>query len=197
MIPVNADIVAQMRREEADLNRKLKAVRDFLAAYGEGPQESPVAVRPRAASIPPVREKVEITSFTEQTRTSVVLAMQCMAVDGRLKKTRELVQFIQAMGHKVSGNNPVNALGALLARSIDVEGHGKSGWSLVDRDKALAIIRQYAPKGESEFDELLTDHRQEEKEPESDNASGSDAGQGGVAAPTYPWKQPSDQSAYS
>lgn len=180
---MNADIVKQMREEEADLVRKLQAVRDFLHAYGEAPSDVGVTgTSGRAKSASGSREKVEITSFTEQTRTSVVLAMMCMAADGKLKKTRELVEFIEAMGHEVSGKNPVNALGALLARSADIEGHGKSGWSLVDREKAVELIRQYGP---------------EENEPESENASGSYAGREGVAAPTNPFDQPPVQSAYS
>ncbi|MGB3166319.1 MAG: hypothetical protein WBA68_06015, partial [Alteraurantiacibacter sp.] len=180
---VNADIVKQMRQEEADLVRKLEAVRVFLSAYGEAPSDSGATPQAnRAKSDGSSREKVEITSFTEQTRTSVVLAMQALAMNPKLMKTRELVDFIEAMGHEISGKNKVNALGALLARSADIVGHGKSGWSLEDRDNAIEIVKKYSPK---------------EKEPSSDDAGGSDAGRGSGATPTHPWNQPSDQSAYS
>ncbi len=181
---MNADIVKQMRQEEADLVRKLHAVRDFLAAYGEAPIEK--GTPQHAATQKPdrsTREKVEITSFTEQTRTSVVLAMQAMAMSPGLTRLCELVEFIEAMGHEISGKNPVNALGALLARSADIVGHGKSGWSLADRENALAIVQKYAPK---------------EKEPTSTNAVGSDAGTEGAATPTRPvWSPPSVQSVHS
>jgi len=167
---MNADIVQQMRREEADLARKLQAVRAFLAAYGEAPEE-PKLSAPRAGEEISSREKVEITSFTEQTRRSVVLAMQAMTVSPGLVKTRDLVKHIEAMGHAVSGKNPVNALGALLARSADVVGHGKSGWSLVDREKAIAIIQKYGPT---------------ENEAPAPSPSASDAGTRDVAASYVP-----------
>ncbi|WP_066114610.1 MULTISPECIES: hypothetical protein [Sphingomonadales] len=163
------DIVAKMRAEEADLTRKLKAVRDFLAAYGETPSaeaNSPVrGSRPQSVG----REKVEITSFTEQTRRSVVLAMQAMTTTNALMKTKDLVAFVEAMGHTITGQNKVNALGALLARSIDIQGHGKSGWSLVNRDRALEIVSKYVLQ---------------ENEPVSNDATGSDAGGWGAPTPS-------------
>jgi len=145
---MNADIVKQMRLEEADLARKLQAVRDFLRAYGERPAEptSSPPEPPKPASDGGSREKVDITSFTEQTRRSVLYAMQAMTVSPDLVKTRDLVSFVEAMGHTISGTNKINALGALLARSEDVVGHGKSGWALADREKALVMIQKYLPK---------------------------------------------------
>jgi hypothetical protein len=143
---MDADIVERMRSEEADLVRKLQAVRDFLAAYGEAPKGSPGLTRPTPRSDAGGRPKVEIDSFTAQTRTSVVLAIQALTLTPGLMKTSELVQVVEAMGHTINGENKVNALGALLSRSVDVIGHGKSGWELADREKALRIVSNYAPK---------------------------------------------------
>lgn len=143
---MDADIVARMRSEEADLARKLQAVRDFLAAYGEAPASSPrqsvVSLRGDSGS----RPKVAIDSFTAQTKTSVVLSIMALTQSDGLMKTSELVEFVEARGHQISGENKVNALGALLARSADVIGHGKSGWELADRERALEIVNHYAPK---------------------------------------------------
>lgn len=166
---MDAGIVQRMRDEEADLARKLRAVRDFLAAYGEAPKEPTVIGPDSPKGEPAGREKVEITSFTAQTRRSVVLAMQALTTTNSLMKTRDLVAFIEAMGHEISGQNKVNALGALLARSVDIVGHGKSGWSLADREKALAIVSQYAPK--------------ENEAPPATPARASEADEEGVAAP--------------
>lgn len=144
---MDADIVERMREEEADLVRKLQAVRDFLTVYGGQPKvtaKATVSSTPRADS--GGRPKVEIDSFTAQTRTSVVLALQALTANTGLMKTSELVQFVEAMGHTINGDNKVNALGALLARSADVIGHGKSGWELADREKALQIVSNYTPK---------------------------------------------------
>lgn len=142
---MDADIVERMRAEEADLVRKLQAVRDFLSAYGEAPREAPVS-RVLARPEPGARPKVSIDSFTAQTRPSVVLAMKALMSSSGLLKTSELVQAIEAMGHTVNGDNKVNALGALLSRSADLIGHGKSGWQLADRERALEIVSHYAPK---------------------------------------------------
>lgn len=143
---MDADIVARMRSEEADLARKLQAVRDFLAAYGEAPanpsRQSTAGLRVEPGS----RPKVGIDSFTAQTRTSVVLSMMALTQTNGLMKTSELVEFVESMGHQISGENKVNALGALLARSADLIGHGKSGWELADRERALEIVNHYAPK---------------------------------------------------
>lgn len=142
---MDADIVKRMRAEEADLVRKLQAVRDFLSAYGEAPRE-PVTSRVAASAESGARPKVGIDSFTAQTRLSVVLAMKALMSTNGLMKTSELVQAIEAMGHTVNGDNKVNALGALLSRSVDLIGHGKSGWELADRERALEIVSHYAPK---------------------------------------------------
>lgn len=143
---MDADIVRRMREEEADLVRKLQAVRDFLAAYGEAPITRPQPAAGRARAEGGTRPKVEIDSFTAQTRNSVVLAIQALTTTTGLMKTSELVQYVEAMGHTISGENKVNALGALLSRSADLIGHGKSGWELADREKALEIVNNYAPK---------------------------------------------------
>lgn len=184
---MNADIVKQMRAEEADLVRKLQAVRDFLAAYGEAPKGDTTAAS-NSRRLPARSKSVPITSYQADTRTSVALALMIMATSPGLMKTADLVRGIEAMGHKIGGANQVNALGALLARSEDVEGHGKSGWTVYDRDHALALAREHASQ-------YLGGDTPKEKEPTSDNAVGSDAGKESDATPTNPWKQPSDQTA--
>lgn len=173
---MNADIVTQMRAEEADLSRKLQAVRAFLAAYGEMPREASAdEAPPRQASASHSREKVEITSFNEQTRRSVLLAMEAMVYSDGLLRTAQLVEYVESRGHQISGANKINALGALLARSLDVKGFGRSGWSVVDRDNAMRLLQKYEYK---------------EKEPTSESAAGPDAEKEGAATPTYSWNQP-------
>jgi len=96
-----------------------------------------------------------------------------------LMKTKDLVDYVEKRGHEVSGKNKVNSLGALLARSGDVEGHGKSGWTVADRERALQILQQYEYKV---------------NEPESENASGPDHGQTEGSSFRRPWEvQPAAQ----
>ena len=96
---MNADIVKQMRAEEADLVRKLQAVRDFLAAYGEAPKGGDDSATPKASSKPTRSKSVPITSYQADTRTSVALALMFMAMSDGLVKTADLVKGIEGMGH--------------------------------------------------------------------------------------------------
>tara|TARA_B100001179_G_scaffold174871_1_gene130179 strand:- start:851 stop:1420 length:570 start_codon:yes stop_codon:yes gene_type:complete len=188
---MNADIVKQMRAEEADLLRKLEAVRTFLAAYGEAPKgdTSTEGAASKATRSPTRSKSVPITSYQADTRTSVALALMFMATSHGLVKTADLVRAIEAMGHEIGGSNKVNALGALLSRSEDVEGHGKRGWTVYDRENALALARKYAGQ-------YLGSDAQKENEPSSENAVGSDAGEREVQTFPKPWEPPSVQTAH-
>lgn len=145
---MSREIVMQMRAEEADLMRKLQAVRAVLAAYGETPalESGGLPVRQRAAYPRKEREKVGITTFLENTRPSVLFALEAMAHAHGLMRTKDLVAYIEKRGHEITGSNKVNALGALLARSEDVQGHGKAGWSVANRERALAILNEHLYK---------------------------------------------------
>lgn len=66
------------------------------------------------------------------------------------------------MGVVITGQNKVNALGALLSRSVDIVSHGKAGWSLADYEKAVRIVAEHAAQPK-------------ENEPSSGYAVGSDA----------------------
>lgn len=174
---MNASIVKQMRDEEADLVRKLKAVRDFLAAYGEVPQGAETERKSESTQRSQApREKVDITGYGDYHRKSVALAMMCMTAEPGPVKTRELVQFIEAMGHEITGKDKINALGALLSRSSDIQSHGKRGWTLLDREKGLQIANEYGGV--------------KEKEPTSENAVGSVAGTGSAPTQPVPWIRP-------
>ncbi|MEL7683137.1 hypothetical protein AAG593_13820 [Citromicrobium bathyomarinum] len=188
---MNADIVKQMRAEEADLVRKLEAVRTFLAAYGEAPKggTSAEGIAPKASRNSARSKNVPITSYQADTRTSVALALMFMATSPGLVKTADLVKGIEALGHEIGGANKVNALGALLSRSEDVEGHGKSGWTVYDREHALALAREHAGQ-------YLGEDAQKENEPSSGNAVGSDAGEREVRTFPKPWEPPSVQTAH-
>lgn len=65
---------------------------------------------------------------------------------------------------------------------FDVQGENGSYW----KEPVISHQNVAAPK-------LIANN---EKEPTSENAVGSDAGQGGAPTPSYPWKQPSDQTEY-
>lgn len=178
---MSTEIVAQMRKEEADLVRKLKAVRDFLAAYDVVPSNETVApapVTPRISS--PPREKVGIEGFTPYGRRVVATAMLQMLATPHPVKTRQAVEFMQAMGMEITGQDPVNAVGALLYRSADLTSHGKAGWTISNEDVARRIVGEYAQK---------------ENEAPSVTADASDAA--GGSAPTPPPAPSNPQSSWT
>jgi hypothetical protein len=168
---VDSETIARMRAEEADLMRKLKAVRDFLAVYGDdAPRVALPADNKRAAG----REKVSITGFSRYGQIVVAECMRLMLTASHPTKTRALVEFLEATGIEISGENKINAVGALLSRSADIISHGKAGWTLADPTIATQIVAEHGHK---------------ENEPEGKDASGSDAGQGNAPTFSKPWVQ--------
>lgn len=157
---MDSDIVQRLKAEEADLARKLEAVRAVLAAYGGSEVATVLAERRVERRSGGSRPKVEIDGFGAYGRKVVAEALRMMATSNHPLKTRQLVEPIEAMGVEITGENKINALGALLARSVDVISHGKAGWSVADREKAFRIVAE---------------HGQKENEPSSNDAVGSDA----------------------
>lgn len=142
---MDGDIIARMRSEEADLARKLKAVRDFLAAYGQAPSND---IPAQGAKVQPAapRGKVGIDGYTPYGRGIVATAMIPMLKTKHPVKTRAIVEFLQGLGVEITGQEPVNAVGALLYRSADIRSHGKAGWTVADESTANEIVSQYAHK---------------------------------------------------
>lgn len=179
---MDGDIIAQMRKEEADLSRKLKAVRDFLAAYNV-PASNEAAPAPATAAGPNAaakagsaqREKVNIDGFTAYGRGVVATAMQLMLTQAGPVKTRQAVEFMQGLGMELTGQDPVNAVGALLYRSADLVSHGKKGWTIADEAVAREIVGKYAHK---------------ENEAPSETADASDAASEGGPTPAPAWTNP-------
>jgi hypothetical protein len=101
---VDGDIVERMRAEEADLLKKLEAVRAFLSAYagGESPPSSKGASRQARGSS---REKVEIEGFGGYGRKVVAEAMRMLLCANHPIRTSELIAPIEAMGVEITGQN--------------------------------------------------------------------------------------------
>ncbi len=130
-------MIAQMKAEEAVLLRKLEAVRAVLALYGNAlpsaaiPAEKPPATVIEGARPAAKRGQVPLDRFSAYGAEIVRASMQCIAGQPiRPVRTRALVDLVQSTGIAIRGENKVNALSALLARSEDLLGHGKRGWSL-------------------------------------------------------------------
>lgn len=149
------DIVQRMRAEEADLLRKLEAVRLFLGAYGETPKTTlqpawtstskqtvkngPKSTRPSLAS------RADKFGTYGQAMVDLSIALLPNPDDGPML-TRDLLAKFEAQGVEVRGQNKVNALSALLARSTKIAGHGRAGWTraearTADEDNEILVRR--------------------------------------------------------
>ena len=173
------DIVAQMQELEADLVRKLDAVRLFLTTFVEVRDDMASALK--APPRPAVRredvkrktpaEKIDKFGSYGQAVIDASLAILPGENESPMA-TRVLVEKLDFRGVEVRGENKVNALSALLARSSKIKGHGRSGWTI------------YGERQHNDFDELLgADAPQKELEPTSEVAVGSSAAGWGVPPP--------------
>ncbi|WP_288409911.1 hypothetical protein [uncultured Sphingomonas sp.] len=145
------DVIARMRKEEAALARKLKAVRDVLLAYGDD-VETGVHTPPRTAKAFAKETsssdsgKKRIDAFGRYGQMIVATSMSVILESEGPVRTREIVTALDRLGVKITGENHINAVGALLSRSADIVSHGKAGWTLENSDRAREIVSAYAYK---------------------------------------------------
>lgn len=175
---MDGDIVTRLKQEEAELSRKLKAVRDVLSAYGVG-DDSSATPSPRKSGS---REKHGIEGYGEYGRMIVAHAMLVLLTEDGPVKTRDIVKYLEAGNIDITGENKINAVGALLSRSVDITSHGKSGWSIADRPKAIEIVNKYVPKSAPEAGE--------NEAPNGNAAGASEGGVEGAATPYMPFSDP-------
>lgn len=179
------DIIDRMRREEAELVRKLEAVRALLRAYGGASdsivvsgaaqaeiRKTPSQQAPRSKAS--AREKMPLERFSPYGQLVVKAAIdECRSHLGRPIPSRHMVDLVEKRGIEVQGKDKANAISAMLARSIDLMPNGRKGWTLANPD---------------DFDELLLSREvQTEEEPHSASAGGSSAEKGD--APTSPFQK--------
>lgn len=165
------EIIDRMRREEAELLRKLEAVRGLLRAYGASPEAASLA-RPSSDTVPVPknhgrgREKMSIERFSDYGRSVVRAAIdECISHLGSPIASREMVALVEKRGIEVRGEDKANAISALLARSIDLKPNGRKGWTLSD---------EYQERQNRELEDLLGLPVPKENEPPAQTLSGSD-----------------------
>jgi hypothetical protein len=163
-------IVIRMREEEADLVRKLDAVRQFLAAYG-GP--APVAAAAKGSTVTRRSSATRADKFGSYGQGVIDAACKLLEGANAPVPTRDLLAKLERYGVEVRGENKVNALSALLARSSKVQGHGRAGWTLAGD-----------PPTAEEIQETLGEQAQNEtKAPNGDAASASVVAKSGAPTP--------------
>jgi hypothetical protein len=136
------DIVKRMRAEEADLVRKLDAVRQFLAVYGGAPK--PVTLSRTSNAMRPSATRPSLAARVDKFGSygQGVIDAACKFLPGESDGpmlTRDLLAKLERQGVQIRGKNPLNALSALLARSSQVKGWGRSGWTLAGERHASEI----------------------------------------------------------
>ena len=124
-------VVASVLAEREDLLRKLDAVEKFLAVYGRDGAK-PVA-RPSVKRVLARSFADRIDKFGVYGQSVINGALKHLpSVDGEPVLTRDLVTMLDDEGIAIRGENKVNALSALLARSSQIKGHGRNGWTRND-----------------------------------------------------------------
>lgn len=164
---MDEDIVARMEAEEADLAAKLEAVRQFLAVYRgkAGARAEKPSARAASNSPRPKRSQDDrLDKFGPYGQRIVDTVTNLLPGNGgNPVPTRRLVDQLGILGVEITGNNKVNSLSALLARSSKIKGYGRAGWTL-----------QSETPGEL-YPRILDGTFQKENEPHSEEAGGSDA----------------------
>jgi hypothetical protein len=171
------DIVAQMQELEADLIRKLEAVRQFLDTFAGASNDAPkIAARNEGAK--GKTPAIKIDKFGSYGQAVIDASIAILPGEGESPMpTRVLVEKLAFCNVEVRGENKVNALSALLARSSKIKSHGRSGWTIYGE-------RQPTTTPEDEFASLVGNPAPEEKEPHSSDAGGSVASGWGAPPPS-------------
>ncbi|MFQ5348538.1 MAG: HTH domain-containing protein [Rhodothalassiaceae bacterium] len=132
------DEVAHLRRELEVKEKRLRALREFLATFeAEGAGEPSAAAgtqrRPRAeggfaADVP------EFRNVRETTRLLLEACWRILAEEGRSLPTRMIVERLEEQGLKVGGKNKVATLSAALSHSPYFCTLGRTrGWEIVPK----------------------------------------------------------------
>ena len=174
---MNDDIMARMIAEKSAIQqrmagdaRKLEAVDRFIEAY----QPSAKAALRSSTAPRPARSFVDrIDKFGSYGKAIIDAVTKLLpGLDGNPVPTRDLVAALETRGVDIRGENKVNALSALLARSSQIKGHGRSGWTLAGDQPSAS-------------DERIPgdDKAQNENEPTGKSAVGSETAGWGVQPP--------------
>lgn len=132
---MNEEIIAAIESEEEKLVQRLDAVRQMLAVYrGEAGSASPKAPKPTKPSAAfKAQRNVEdrMDKFGPYGQRIVDAVSRLLpGVGGNPVPTRKLVEQLEQLNIEITGENKVNALSALLARSSKMKGYGRAGWTL-------------------------------------------------------------------
>lgn len=139
---MSPEFIAAAKAEESVLVQRLDAVRALLAAYGAPPavseakeRESKPAKPDKPAgsaqsAAPKERVMDKFTPYNKEVVDAAVAAAR--KAEALPIRTRDLAEAVQATGIVIRGNDPVNALGALLHRCSAMRSLGKQGWTLAD-----------------------------------------------------------------
>lgn len=144
---MNQEVIDVLRKEEAELAAKLRAVRSVLDVYAPAsPQVNPAAihpdVKPSNAMKPALPKSPSPTSdgtlnrSEYGTRVRQIARRAMIAANGSAVPTRDIVTAVQAEGVAIRGINPLNAISALLSRSANFVNVDRIGWKLADNASA-------------------------------------------------------------
>jgi hypothetical protein len=127
------DILSRMEAEEVDLAQKLDAVRQFLAVYRGKPTKAQRVEAPATRQVRTLEQRLD--KFGPYGQRIVDTTETLLPGNGgNPVTTRTLVEQLLSLGVEITGENKVNSLSALLARSSKMKGYGRAGWTLQSAD---------------------------------------------------------------
>jgi hypothetical protein len=133
VLEMNKDIIATIEAEEAELAAKLDAVRQLLSVYrGESGQAAPPQTKAGSQKARRAARSTQdrMDKFGPYGQRIVDYADRMLpGCEDNPIPTRVLVERLEGRGLQITGENKVNSLSALLARSSKMKGWGRAGWT--------------------------------------------------------------------
>lgn len=114
---------------------RLRELRKLLSLYGEDDSYSNVKEPTVATAAPSAKRVRQSPRQTSPQRDNALSAVREFVISRKdVVPTRDILTHLLSIGINVSGAKPLNNLSAIISTSGEFEAHGRSGWTLLERD---------------------------------------------------------------
>jgi hypothetical protein len=135
-----------LRQEEAELSRKLDAVRGVIAVYAPAEALKPMSATQVSSALVDRAVRASKDTYSSDVREIAADVIRNAAV--RPVPTKRIVEAVKARGVAIRGQNELNAVSALLSRSPAFVSNGRIGWTLaVSQSEGHGSDENEAPSG--------------------------------------------------
>ena len=140
----------KLQQEEAELSRKLDAIRGVIAVYTPtGPVARPKALSPLAVASALLQRGVRSAKDSYASDVRGIAADVIRSSSSLPVPTKIIVDEVMRRGIEIRGQSALNAVSALLSRSDDFVANGRSGWTLAEMNQSYGFSpnENEAPNG--------------------------------------------------